>query len=393
MNLNINDTENTNFKKTDIENTKNQSLNIKSEGSGNDTIDENSRRIRNSKNGGNCEICTIDSISKNGTVPTINKAPVQNVRKCNLPIFIPHLGCPHSCAFCNQKKITGKSTQITPQIAGNMIKEYLSTVPNGAHTEVAFFGGSFTALPLSLQEEFLKAASKFSSNLCGIRLSTRPDCINDEVLDLLQKYNVTEIELGAQSSSDEVLSVSMRGHTFSDTVRASKLIKSRGIRLGLQMMLGLPKSNPETDIKTAKDLILLKPDSTRIYPTVVLEGTALCKMDYKPYTVMEAAQVAAKIIPLFNEANVTILRIGLHSSEDLSGGSVIKGPYHPAFGEIAESLIMRNKIEEKILCGNFSGSFPCKASEVSKVIGHKKMNKIYFKEKYNIDLKAAVIAK
>lgn len=324
---------------------------------------------------------------------TAENIPMQTLRKCNLPIFIPHLGCPHSCAFCNQKKITGVDTLITPKTAENMIEKYLSTVPNGARTEVAFFGGSFTALPLNLQEDFLKAANKFSSSLCGIRLSTRPDCINDEILDLLKRYNVTEIELGAQSSSDEVLAASMRGHTFADTVRASKLIKNRGIRLGLQMMLGLPKSTPETDIKTAKDLIALSPDSTRIYPTVVLEGTALCDMDYEPYTLALAAETAAKIIPLFKEAGVQILRVGLHSSEDLSGGFVQKGPYHPAFGEIAESLIMRGKIEEKILCGEFSGAFPCKMSEVSKVIGHKKMNKIYFKEKYNIDLKAAVTTK
>ena len=312
---------------------------------------------------------------------------MKTIRKYNLPIFIPHLGCPNDCAFCNQKKITGKDSDMTPQKAEEMIKKYLETTEENAKIEIAFFGGSFTGLDLSLQEEFLKVANKFAHRVDGIRLSTRPDYISEEILNLLKKYGVTEIELGAQSSDDEVLRVNRRGHTFGDTVKASKMIKEKGFSLGLQMMIGMYGSNEEKDIKTAKDIIALNPDSTRIYPTLVLSGTALEKMDYEPYPLEKAAEIASVIIELFREKGVKILRIGLHESEDLKNGSVIKGPYHPAFGEIAEGYIWRRKIEKMIAQGNFNGEIPCEKSEVSKIIGHKKANKKYFYDKYKIEIK------
>ena len=312
------------------------------------------------------------------------------MRKYNLPIFIPHLGCPHDCAFCNQKKITGVESNVTPQNVEETIAEFLSTTEENSKIEIAFFGGSFTGIDIKLQEEFLKTANKFYDRICGIRLSTRPDYITEEILDLLLKYNVTEVELGAQSSDDEVLEINRRGHIFADTVKSAKMIKARGLRLGLQMMIGMAGSNEEKDIKTAKDIIALNPDSTRIYPTLVLSGTALEKMDYEPYSVEKAAEVAAKIIPMFREKDIKILRIGLHESEELRSGSVIKGPYHPAFGEIAQSLIWRRKIEEMIEEGNFDGAVYCNPSEVSKVVGHKKANKIYFYNKYKIKIKPVI---
>lgn len=309
------------------------------------------------------------------------------MRKYNIPIFIPHLGCPHDCAFCNQKKITGQTSDITPRDAEKMIEEYLKTTKDGATCEVAYFGGSFTGLPIELQEKFYAAAQKFSDKISGIRLSTRPDYISEEILDLAKRYGVCEIELGAQSSSDEVLYLNRRGHRFSDTVKAAGLIKERGIGLGLQMMIGMLGSCPERDIKTARDIIALSPNSTRIYPTLVLSGTALEKMDYEPYSLLEASEVAATVIEMFEAANVKILRIGLHESEDLRSGAVVKGPYHPAFGEIARSVIYRRKIEEKIKGGDKSGIVLCRADEVSKIIGHKKMNKKYFWDKYKIEIK------
>ncbi|MBE7012026.1 MAG: radical SAM protein [Ruminococcaceae bacterium] len=312
------------------------------------------------------------------------------MRKYNLPVFIPHLGCPHDCAFCNQKKITGVESDVTPESVEKKITDFLKTTEKESEIEIAFFGGSFTGIDISLQEEFLLIADKFRDRVCGIRLSTRPDYISDEILDLLVKYGVTEIELGAQSSDDEVLKINRRGHTFSDTVKASGMIKERGIKLGLQMMLGMAGSNEEKDIKTAEDIIALKPDSTRIYPTLVLSGTALEKMDYEPYSLEEAAEIASRVIELFRENNVKILRIGLHESEELRSGSVVKGPYHPAFGEIAESLIWRRKIEKMIEKGGFDGTVECKPSEVSKIIGHKKMNKLYFYNKHNIMIKPIV---
>lgn len=312
------------------------------------------------------------------------------MRKYNLPIFIPHLGCPHDCAFCNQKKITGKNSDVTPDDVEKIIERYLLSIKQDGLVEVAFFGGSFTGIDSDLQEEFLKRANKFLDRICGIRLSTRPDYISDEVLDLLEKYNVTEIELGAQSSDDEVLKINRRGHTFADTERAAALIKGRGIGLGLQMMLGMAGSDEKKDIKTVKDIIGLQPNSTRIYPTLVLKGTALEKMPYEPYSVEKAAVVAAEALELFETAGVTVLRVGLHDSEELQNGAVVKGPYHPAFGEIAESLMWRKKIEKIFENRDFDGKVLCQQSEISKVVGHKKMNKEYFYKKYGIKLKPIV---
>ena len=312
------------------------------------------------------------------------------MRKYNLPIFIPHLGCPHDCAFCNQRKITGAGSDITPPKVEGMIESYLKTTEKNSKVEVAFFGGSFTGIDITLQEEFLRTANKFRDRIDGIRLSTRPDYISKEILDLLEKYNVTEIELGAQSSDDEVLLKNRRGHTFSDTVNSARMIKERGFSLGLQMMIGMFGSNEEKDIKTARDIIDLKPDSSRIYPTLVLKGTALAQMDYEPYSLEKAAEVASKIIEMFSENDIKILRIGLHESRDLQDGSVLKGPYHPAFGEIAQGYIWRRKIEGMIKNGEFDGKVFCKASEVSKVVGHKKMNKNYFYDKYKIEIKPVI---
>jgi len=317
------------------------------------------------------------------------------MRKYNLPIFIPHLGCPHDCAFCNQRKITGIDTEITPEYIENRIETFFSTINDiDSMVEIAFFGGSFTAIPMDLQENFLKVAEKFSGKICGIRVSTRPDAINEEILALLKKYNVTEIELGAQSSDDIVLTLNNRGHLFSHTASASKLIKSFDIRLGLQMMVGMYGSSPEKDIKTAEDIIALNPDSTRIYPTLTLKGTALEKFylsgDYIPYDMETAVEVSATILSKFRENNITVLRIGLHSEEGLNSDTVTAGPYHPAFGELVENRIWRNKIENNIIkdslkdCELVINSNP---SEVSKIIGHKKCNYIYFKEKYGVRLK------
>lgn len=312
------------------------------------------------------------------------------MRKYNLPIFIPHLGCPHDCVFCSQRKITGCESDITPLQAEKMIESYLETTDENSMIEVAFFGGSFTGIDMGLQEEFLKAANKFSGRISGIRLSTRPDYISEDILDLLCRFGVTEIELGAQSSDDEVLRINRRGHTFLQTCEAAKMIKSRGVGLGLQMMLGMAGSDEEKDLKTVRDIISLKPDSTRIYPTLVIKGTALEKMDYEPYSLEKAVDVAAKAIELFRENNVKILRIGLHDSEELKNGSVAAGPYHPAFGELAEGRVWRNKIEKMIDGGDFDGRIECSLSEVSKIIGHKKANKKYFYDKYKIELKPVV---
>ncbi len=277
-----------------------------------------------------------------------------------------------------------------------LISTFLSTVDlKNSSVEVAFFGGSFTGMDMDIQESFLKVAAEFYPQVSGIRLSTRPDYINPQVIALLKKYGVTTIELGVQSSNDEVLRMNDRGHTFADVIKASAQITDAGIALGHQIMLGMYGSDPCNDKKTVKDVIGLNPACVRIYPVITLRDTKIHKYynegKYIPYTTNTAAELAKWAVMKFREHNIEVIRIGLHSSEDLEGdANIVAGPYHPAFGELVESLIYRDKIEEEIRhCGIDNGEirFFCPRSDISKAVGHKKMNKTYFKEKYKAELK------
>ena len=281
------------------------------------------------------------------------------MRKYNIPIFIPHEGCPHDCLFCNQRKITGVDSSVTPGDAKRRIEEYLSTIPNSdCEIEIAYFGGSFTGLEKGLQREFLEAAASFNDpRITGIRMSTRPDYINTEILDQCAEFGVTAIELGVQTTSDDVLQLNKRAHSFSDVKKASKLIQNYGISLGLQMMLGMYGSDPATDLKTCDDIISLSPSCTRIYPTLVLSGTELESLynagEYTPYTIETAAVVAAECLEKFRQNDIDVIRIGLYSSDDLRAeGNIVAGPFHPAFGEITENLLYRRRIEDKIIRQN-----------------------------------------
>lgn len=319
------------------------------------------------------------------------------MRKYNIPIFIPHEGCPHDCLFCNQRKITGVDSSVTPGDAKRRIEEYLSTIPGSdCEIEIAYFGGSFTGLEKSLQREFLKAAASFNDpRITGIRMSTRPDYINTEILDQCAEFGVTAIELGVQTTSDDVLQLNKRAHSFSDVKKASKLIQNYGISLGLQMMLGMYGSDPATDLKTCDGIISLSPSCTRIYPTLVLSGTELESLynagEYTPYTIETAAVVASECLEKFRQNDIDVIRIGLYSSDDLRAeGNIVAGPFHPAFGEITENLLYRRRIEDKIIRQNIKNQtleIPAAPSEVSKIIGQKRCNKLYFKQKYGVDIK------
>ncbi|MBQ7960783.1 MAG: radical SAM protein [Clostridia bacterium] len=318
------------------------------------------------------------------------------MRKYNLPIFIPHRGCPHDCAFCNQRKITGVDTEITPEYVRILINDFFSTInTENSDVEIAFFGGSFTGLELDTQEGFLSVAAEFSDRISGIRLSTRPDYIDADIIRLLKKYNVTTVELGVQSSNDKVLAKNSRGHSFEDVKKASEMIREAGISLGHQMMLGMYGSTPDTDMQTVRDIIGLSPSCVRIYPVVTLRDTALEKLYndgvYEPYSVELAAELSKKALIAFRENNIEVIRIGLHSSDELeTDGNVVAGPYHQAFGEIVESLIYRDMIEKEISGKEESSGellYFCKKGDVSKAVGHKGMNKIYFREKYGVNLK------
>ena len=302
----------------------------------------------------------------------------------NISIFVPHLGCPHQCSFCNQKHITGCVEQPKAKDIDDAVNIALSSKNfNSSDAEIAFFGGSFTAIESSYMLELLSSASKYVKNhtVSGIRISTRPDCINTEVLEILKEYGVTSIELGAQSMIDEVLIANNRGHKSLDVVHASKLIKDYGFSLGLQMMTGLYASSKEYDIATATEIIKLDPDTVRIYPTITIKNTYLEKLYleglYSPPTLEDSVALAVILEDMFTAANISVIRVGLHSIE---ADSYVAGPWHPAFRELCESYRFRLKFDNILEEGKTYNIY-VSSSDVSKVIGQNRSNINYFKHK------------
>lgn len=260
-----------------------------------------------------------------------------------IPIFVPHKGCPHQCSFCNQRHITGQLEEMTPEKAREIIEMYLTTIDTEKHrTEIAFYGGSFTATDMEYQRSLLKIAYEYIQNrgVKGIRLSTRPDCISAEILDNLKKYGVTEIELGVQSMCNDVLAANNRGHSNEDVVNAVNLIRKYDFSLGLQQMTGLYKDSDEADIYTAKQICGLKPDFVRIYPTLVFNNTDLADYYknglYKPHTLEQAVVLCKKLKEVYDENNIKIIRLGLLMSDDEAKNNYLSGPYHPRFRELVE---------------------------------------------------------
>lgn len=299
----------------------------------------------------------------------------------NVAVFVPHVGCPNQCSFCDQRAITGGAQAPAPQQVwdtassaavhlGDRVKE----------TEIAFFGGSFTAIPreqmVSLLAPAKEAVERFGFR--GLRCSTRPDAVDREVLSLLKAYHMAAVELGAQSMDSQVLELNHRGHTPEDTVRAAGLIREAGLELGVQMMTGLYGSTSEKDLKTAKALIALGPDTARIYPTVVLEGTPLAELYrrglYRPQTVEEAVDLCARLLPLFEEAGVRVIRLGLHAEKDVERRR-IAGAYHPALRELAESRLFLSRLLpelEKLPRGRYQ--VKVQPRELSIAIGQRRAN-------------------
>jgi radical SAM enzyme (TIGR01210 family) len=276
------------------------------------------------------------------------------MKNYNIPIFIPELACPFQCIYCNQKNISDQLTLPTFEQIRNTIETHLRTMDlQNSIIQIAFFGGNFTGIDISLQDKYLSIANEYVQKykLNGIRLSTRPDYINEEILSLLKKYNVKAIELGAQSLDDEVLKKVGRGHTTKDVETASKLINDFGFELGLQMMIGLPGDTELASIKTAQKIIELKAKSTRIYPTLVIKDTSLEKLyhkgQYQPLSLHDAIQITKKIIPIFENNKIQILRVGLHPSEGLvTGKNLVAGPFHPSFKELVLTEIWYDKFTE-----------------------------------------------
>lgn len=305
------------------------------------------------------------------------------MKHTNIALFVPHNGCPHACSFCSQWKITGQSSQPTPEDVVRAVETARQSLGKElANAELAFFGGSFTAIDRNDMTELLSAAAPYirKKELAGIRISTRPDAIDEEILSTLRSFGVTAIELGAQSMCDEVLSANHRGHTSLDVKNASELIRQSGFSLGLQMMTGLYQSTPERDRRTAEQLADLHPDTIRIYPTVVLKGTELDDLyqrgAYVPQQLDEAVMLCAELLQYFEERNIRVIRLGLHDSESLRK-NMTAGAYHPAFRELCESEILyRNALAAMKQKGIWEGTaeFFIHPSSVSRFVGQKRTN-------------------
>lgn len=309
----------------------------------------------------------------------------------NIPIFIPHLGCPNTCVFCNQRTISGvyefKLSEIREQI-----ELALSTIRESQSAEIAFFGGSFTGIDRDLMISLLELASEYvrSKRVKSIRCSTRPDYINKDVLDILKSYNVTVIELGLQSVNDKVLHCCKRGHSSLDALRACKLIKEYGFSLVGQMMIGLPGSTLENELQTAEFIVNNGAEFARIYPTVVFRDTELYQMtknkEYTPLTLDEAVTRSAAVMRKLFDGGVEVIRTGLCASENLlSDKTYYKGPNHAALGELVAGEVYYQIMCEKLnvlQSGTKAVNILVPARELSKAIGQRKINLEKLKRKY-----------
>lgn len=269
-----------------------------------------------------------------------------------IPFFIPHQGCPHRCIFCNQQSITGftaTDASLTGQDVQTGITNWLSRAKNpGRQVQVAFYGGSFTGLDRRLQKELLGAVQTFIENgkVDCVRLSTRPDYIDAEIVTFLQQYHVRIVELGVQSLDPDVLLASRRGHTVAQVKEAFTCLRQAGLNIGGQLMIGLPEETSKGVLDGAKLLAALQPDFIRIYPTLVIRGSGLARLYrqglYHPLTMNRAVALCARIIPIFAKENIRVVRVGLQPSLSLEK-EVLAGPYHPAFGELVQARMLFNK--------------------------------------------------
>ena len=327
-----------------------------------------------------------------------------NPRRRILPVFIPHLGCPYACVYCNQHEITAPDTGEAqarhdgPAAAPDAdpfteLDRLLRLPPDGGERELAFYGGSFTCLPAEQQLRFLEPAAQALRDgvITSVRLSTRPDAVDLPTLERLRRYGVGTVELGAQSMRDEVLLRAGRGHTAEDVRAASALIRDQGFQLVLQMMTGLPGDDDKGALETARELIALRPDAVRIYPAVVVRGTRLAELwqagEYREHSVEDAVRVCARLLPLFEAASVPVIRLGLNPTEELSSGAALAGAYHPALGELVRSRILRNRAEELLSAAETGGktaTLLVPPGRRSQMAGQHRCNVTWLRERFGL---------
>ena len=320
------------------------------------------------------------------------------IKHYNIPIFLPELACPYRCVYCNQFSITGLNDIVKADDVKAIIDSHLASFKEEKRfVEVAFFGGNFTGLPLQMQNDYLEAVQPYLDKglIDGIRCSTRPDYITLQRVQEIKRLGMRNIELGAQSTNDEILKQCKRGHTYNDIVEASQTILSEGITLGLQMMIGLPSSKEEHDLQTANDIVNLGAKETRIYPCIVVKDTELAAMyrsgDYEALSIEEAVRRSAKLYSYFTENDVKVLRIGLHTSDELDNEAYVAGPYHKNFAEMVFSNIWKEKLRcldaEMLRSKDIIINVP--ESQINHAIGWKSENKKLLLERFeNVEIKS-----
>jgi histone acetyltransferase (RNA polymerase elongator complex component) len=319
------------------------------------------------------------------------KVSGSKVKHYIIPIFVPHQGCPFKCVFCDQKKISGSMGN---ENAKEIIEEHLKTLKGKTDiesVEVAFYGGSFTAIETHKQLKLLSLIKPYimSGLVDSIRLSTRPDFIDQNILDYLKQHGVKVIELGVQSMDDKVLKMSGRGHNSECVYKSAQLIKKNSIKLGIQLMPGLPGDNAQTILETTNKIIKIRPDFIRIYPTVVIKGTELeeklVNKQYQPLNIEETVKICAEMYMKFKDNNIKIIRLGLQSSKNMEKMYVVAGPYHPAFGELVINKVSYILMEQQILlfaCNNQHIIIEVPTKKLSKYLGQKRKNVDLLREKF-----------
>lgn len=321
-----------------------------------------------------------------------------------IPVFVPHKGCQYSCIYCNQKKITGQKSAPDTLAIKRVVESYLSTADPVTLCEIAFYGGSFTAIPREDQEAYLASVQQYIENgrVNGLRISTRPDAIDRTELDMLASYGVRTIELGVQSMDRQVLLASGRPYEPSLVGEVSLLIKEYGFILGHQIMIGLPGSNMEKEIETARQVTLLGPQLVRIYPTLVIEGTGLAEMyrkgQYTPLELEEAVATSILLLTILEKAGIKVIRIGLQTTAELTTpGTILAGPFHPSLGEMVMAGVFLRQAVQAIAGFQEGGTHRelklyVNKRDISKLVGQKRRNIAYLKDRFALtDIKVVGI--
>tara|TARA_B100000959_G_scaffold200167_1_gene209463 strand:- start:2102 stop:3130 length:1029 start_codon:yes stop_codon:yes gene_type:complete len=312
-----------------------------------------------------------------------------------IPVFIPNYGCPNQCIYCDQNISIGQQSLPKSDEVSNIIEAHLKSAAAHfkyrSYAQVAFYGGTFTGLPFDTQRNYLKTIVPYLKNkkVKSIRLSTRPDYINQQNLDLLKSFSVKTIELGVQSLDDDVLKLSQREYRSQKVEESARLIKENGLELGIQLMPGLPGDTEEKIMNTSEQVCKIKPDFLRIYPTLVIKNTLLEKLylkrEYTPLSLKQAVSICKRMLLLFQYNHIPVIRMGLQPTKTLlKPGTIVAGPFHSAFRELVLSSILYDRIYTSIKKHLTSKTFifSVHPSELSTFLGNKKENVKKLKEEF-----------